>query len=197
MVRSYGAELSISSGMLVGNVRKLSSNTILLRVNSMLMLFVCVAYLPDNKTIVHLLMYLFNAGGSPYIHILRKVCLKIHHWIFFAGVGGELYISKWGVLRNLFVRRVSYWYGSVLKCVSHQIFGTIYCHNCFRCIQFCVLSCCDSSSGGKSTCQYLFLLTFTTLMNLLVPDFTWLLLRLAGMFRCEGQSESGCTFYII
>ena len=40
----------------------------------MLILFVCIAYLPHYKTIVHLLMYLFNDGGSLYIHILRKVC---------------------------------------------------------------------------------------------------------------------------
>ena len=46
-------------------------------------------------------------------------------------------------------------------------------------------------------CQYLFFVTFTTLMNLLVPDYAWLLLRLAGMSRYEGQSENGCTFYII
>jgi len=90
MVRSYGAELCISSGMLVGNVRKLSSTTILLRVNSMLILFVCVAYLPDYKTIVHLLMYLFNAGGSLFIHILSK-CVEKHTIEFFLwGGGGNL-----------------------------------------------------------------------------------------------------------
>lgn len=190
--------------MLVGNVRKLSStfsNYILplfcwgLTACSFY-LFVLLIYLTIRLLFIYLCIYLMLE--SHFISTYQEKCVEKHMLEFFLqGVGVGLYTSKWGVLQNLFVHRVSYWYGRVLKCMGHQIFGTIYCHSWVRFIQFCALSCCDSSAGGKSTCQYLFFVTFTTLVNLLVLDFTWLLLCLAGRSRYEGQSENGCTFYII